>query len=239
MQQVNTTIKNYLRYIKRQVLRLAEYPFLSAKMAQADKNLQTLINRPGGLKLHIGCGARTLAGWINIDTQYQSAEPYLTSFGSEFYPEKIRGTESDFYPMDVTKEPLPFANNSIDVIFHEDFMEHIEQRDQVAFLAETLRVLKPGGIHRVNTPNLLASMREHSDFSKGFGGVYFGEWDNHLHKNVLTPQSLQELALMVGYSKVIFNGRDNSASNLMPKEYRPGQDRPTADGNIFADLIKG
>ncbi len=139
--------------------------------------------------------------------------------------------------MDVTKEPLPFANNSIDVIFHEDFIEHIEERDQVSFLAETLRVLKPGGVHRVNTPNLVSSMRDHADFSKGFKGVYFGEWDNHFHKNVLTPKNLEELALMVGYSKVLFNGRDKSVSGLVPKEYRPSADRPV-DGNIFADLIK-
>lgn len=80
-------------------------------------------------------------------------------------------------------------------------------------------------------------MRDNSDFSKGFSGVYFGEWDKNRHKNLLTPSSLQELALMVGYSKVIFNSRDKSISKLIPKEYRPDLSRPV-DGNIFADLIK-
>lgn len=230
-------MKKYLRYAKNLVLRLVQYPFRNKKRAQALKNLQKLIKNKSIIKLHIGCGARTLKGWVNIDTEFHPYENYLKSFGDEYYPEEIRGVISDFYPMDVTKEKLPFGDNSVDIIFHEDFIEHIGQRDQISFLAETLRILKTGGVHRVNTPNLLSSMRDNSDFSKGFEGVYFGEWDKHLHKNVLTPSSLQELALMVGYSKVIFNSRDKSISKLIPKEYRPGRDRP-ADGNIFADLIK-
>ncbi|OGZ66638.1 MAG: hypothetical protein A2908_01655 [Candidatus Staskawiczbacteria bacterium RIFCSPLOWO2_01_FULL_38_12b] len=234
---MNHTLKNVARYFKSIALILIEYPFRSKRKAEANKNLQKLIKGKSIIKLHVGCGARTLAGWINIDLHYHPYENYLKSFGEKYYSKEIRGTRFDFYPMDVTKEKLPFGNNSIDVIFHEDFIEHIEQRNQISFLAETLRVLKRGGVHRINTPNLLSSMRDHSDFSKGFLGVYFGEWDNHLHKNVLTPNTLQELALMVGYSKVIFNNRDESISKLIPKEFRPGPDR-SVDGNIFADLIK-
>ena len=203
MKQINQIkMKKYLRYFKNIALIFLEYPFKNRNKAEANKNLQKLIKDKSIIKLHMGCGARTLAGWINIDTQYHPYENYLKFFGEKFYPKEIRGTKSDFYPMDVTKEKMPFGDNSVDVIFHEDFIEHIKQRDQVSFLAETLRVLKIGGVHRINTPNLLSSMRDNSDFSKGFLGVYFGEWDDHLHKNVLTPNSLQELALMIGYSKI-------------------------------------
>ena len=230
-------IKRHLRYLKNLALKLAEYPFRNKKKAEDQKNLQKLVKDKNIVKLHIGCGARTLAGWINIDLHYEPYENYLKYFGDEYYPKEIRGTRSDFYPMDVTKEKLPFLDNSVDIIFHEDFIEHIGQRDQISFLTETLRILKKGGLHRINTPNLLSSMRDHSDFSKGFSGVYFEEWDKHRHKNLLTPDSLQELASMVGYSKVIFNNRNKSISKLIPKEYRPTYDRPD-EGNIFADLIK-
>ncbi|GAG64602.1 unnamed protein product, partial [marine sediment metagenome] len=119
------------------------------------------------VKMHVGCGARILKGWINIDLSYVPYHDYMQYYTDKFYPEAIRGDQSDFYAIDVTKNPLPFPDNSVDVIFHEDFLEHLSQRDQVLFLAETLRILKKGGVHRVNTPDLPSSMHDHSDFSKG------------------------------------------------------------------------
>ena len=190
------------------------------------------------LKLHFGCGPRILKGWINIDLSYEPYHNYMQYYTNKYYPESVRGDQSDFYAIDVTKKPLPFSDNSVDVIFHEDFIEHLSQRDQVLFLAETCRILKKGGIHRINTPNLIMSMRDHSNFSRGYDGVYLDEWNKHIHLNVLTPSILQEMALMVGYKNVIFNGRDQSVSNLIPLEYRPDPNDRPEDGNIFADLIK-
>ena len=190
------------------------------------------------IKLHFGCGPRILKGWINIDLHYEHYADYMKYYTDRYYPEEIRGDKSDFYSIDVTKTGIPLPDNSVDVIFHEDFIEHLNQMDQIIFLAETLRVLKTGGIHRVNTPNLLSSMSEHSDFTKGSPGVYSDEWDKHNHLNVLTPTILKEMALMVGYKKVLFNGRNQSISKLIPTEYRPDpNDRPES-GNIFIDIIK-
>lgn len=189
-------------------------------------------------KIHFGCGPRVLKGWINIDLSYEPYEKYLQSYGETFYPQSIRGDRSDLYAFDITKCGLPLPDDSVDIIFHEDFIEHLNQRDQVLFLAETKRVLKKGGIHRVNTPNILSSMRDHSEFQKGFSGVCIDEWNRWEHINVLTPNLLTELALMVGYLSVIFNSRDKSfGCEYLPLEYRPGFDR-SEDGNIFADLIK-
>lgn len=208
------------------------FPYMS------DERLLAIVKSGRPVKLHLGCGARILAGWINMDMHYQSYQNYLQYYTDQHYRPEIRGNRSDFYPIDVTKRPLPLPNNSVDVVFHEDFLEHINQRDQVVFLAEVLRVLKPGGIHRINTPNLIASMRDHSDFSKGFSGVYVEEWNGHGHYSLMTPQSLTELATMVGYSKVICNAKNKSTSPMVPSEYRPDpHDRPE-DGNVFADLIK-
>jgi predicted SAM-dependent methyltransferase len=180
------------------------------------------INPLGGqVKLHFGCGPRVLKGWINIDLKYEHFANYMQYYTEEFYPLEIRGGPSDFIEFDVTKHPMPLLDNSVDVVFHEDFIEHVSQKSQVLFLAETCRVLKPDAIHRVNTPNLLISMRDHADFSHGYEGVYVAESDKHGHLNVLTPKILKEMALMVGYSKVVFTARDQSASELIPREYRP------------------
>ncbi|MFX0134188.1 MAG: methyltransferase domain-containing protein [Candidatus Hodarchaeota archaeon] len=183
------------------------------------------------LKLHFGCGSRVLKGWINIDLWWYPL-PDINP-----YPDALIGDKSDFYAIDITKLGLPLPNNSVDVIFHEDFLEHLNQRDQIIFLSETLRVLKPKAIHRVNTPNLLVPMEAHSNFSKGKSGVFIEEWDEPRHVNILTPLMLEELAKMIGYSKVIFNSRNNSTSKLIPLEYRPRPAKPEYR-NIFADLIK-
>jgi len=84
---------------------------------------------------------------------------------------------------------------------------------------------------------LIISMKKNSIFNKGIDGVYVEEWEINEHINILTPNLLNELALLVGYKKVIFNNRNNSISDLIPLEYRPTSDREE-NGNIFADLIK-
>jgi hypothetical protein len=181
------------------------------------------------LRLHLGCGPRVIPGWVNVDLAYQP-----TSDPPE--GEEARGTEAEFYAIDATKG-LPLPDGCVEVVFHEDFLEHISQRDAVALLAEVRRVLVDGGVHRVNSPNLASSMRDHSDFARGRAGTYLEEWDRWHHLNIFTPDYLRETALMVGYSRVELNGRDASISALVPRELRPGADRPE-DGNLFADLIK-
>jgi predicted SAM-dependent methyltransferase len=195
-------------------------------------------NQP--LKLHFGCGPRVLKGWINIDIAFEPYEDYLQYYTDKHYPENMRGNRNDFYQINLIKTGLPIPDNSVDLIFHEDFFEHLTQKEQVIFLAETLRVMKKGSTHRINTPNLLASMRDNSSFDKGKEGVFTGEWENWHHYSIITPAILEEMAKMVGYSDIKFNSKNNSiVANFLPSEYRPNEkDRPAADSNVFADLIK-
>lgn len=55
--------------------------------------------------------------------------------------------------LDATKK-LPFPDNSIDIVFTEQFFEHLLQENGLIFLSEVYRVLKPGGILRQSTPDL-------------------------------------------------------------------------------------
>jgi predicted SAM-dependent methyltransferase len=190
--------------------------------------------------LHFGCGPRVLKNWINIDLAFEPYEYYLQFYGDEFYPESIRGNKKDLFEINIIRDGIPLPDNSVDGIFHEDFFEHLVQRDQIIFLAETLRVLKPGSVHRINTPNLSASMRDYSDFKKGKDGVYTDEWNQWEHFSVINPGILEEMAKMTGYSEVKFTERNKSSiAHLLPKEYRPNPtDRAAKDANVFADLFK-
>jgi hypothetical protein len=204
--------------------------------AERDR-LRASAERADEVRLHVGCGPRVLTGWLNVDLAFEPFEDYLQYYGDRFYGPSVRGDRSDFFAIDITRG-LPLPDDSVDVVFHEDFIEHLTQGEAVGFLAEVFRVLKPGAIHRINTPDLAKSMERNSDFRRGLAGVYEAEWSRHGHYNVLTPTYLAELATLVGYSKIDFNGRDRSTYGDIPAEYRPDpSDRPE-DGNVFADLFK-
>lgn len=52
------------------------------------------------------------------------------------------------------RKKLPFPDSSIDIVFTEQFIEHLTQSEAIAFLKETYRILKPGGVIRHSTPDL-------------------------------------------------------------------------------------
>ncbi len=89
--------------------------------------------RSNGFKgLQIGCGTLILPGWINTD---------------------VLGTPGIDFPLNILK-PLPFPDNSLDAIYAEEVVEHIERRHVKPFLSGACRVLKPGGVLRFTTPDL-------------------------------------------------------------------------------------
>jgi predicted SAM-dependent methyltransferase len=65
---------------------------------------------------------------------------------------------ADIYPRADTfvdcRKALPFANASIDGIFCEEMIEHISKLDALRLLQECWRILKPGGVIRITTPDL-------------------------------------------------------------------------------------
>lgn len=81
-------------------------------------------------RLHIGCGGERIEGWLNVDLQ------------------ELPGVD---VVCDVT-EGLPFEG--VKRIFAEHFLEHLRVDDALDFLCEAHRVLVPGGIIRLSTPNL-------------------------------------------------------------------------------------
>ena len=89
------------------------------------------------LKLHLGCGTVHLPGWVNID---------LAS----------RARELDTPPdlnLDV-RVPLPFPDGSTRLIYHEHLIEHLTIDEGQRCLRDWFRLLQPGGVLRIATPDL-------------------------------------------------------------------------------------
>jgi len=92
-------------------------------------------------KLHLGCGANIIDGWLNADLIETDSVP----------PEAKKHLASIFI-MDATKT-FPFPDGPFSHIYCEDFLEHFDQKDGLSITAECFRVLKPGGVWRISTPS--------------------------------------------------------------------------------------
>lgn len=100
----------------------------------------------GVVKLHFGCGPRHLDGWVNVDLIPNRPQPDIL--------------------IDVQLK-LPLRDACVDYIYSEDLIEHLTYDGAKNFLSECSRVLKPGGMLRVGTPDLESFMRAYLDRSQG------------------------------------------------------------------------
>lgn len=167
------------------------------------------------IRLHIGCGPRILEGWTNIDLSFASTD---TVDGNS-------DSMTTCVVSDVTKG-LPYEDATVACIYSEDFIEHLNQKEQVNFLAECYRVLVHGGYCRVTAPDLNYTLA-HFDLAN--------VWD-HGHKSIPTARYLSDIARHVGLMPFI-NCCNGSRCAEMPEDLRPHPPRP-GYGNLFFDLLK-
>lgn len=84
-------------------------------------------------KLHLGAGPNLLDGWLNTDISPQNNRVIALDVNS----------------------PLPFEGDTFNYVFSEHMIEHLTLPQAVRLLAEIFRILKPGGVVRIATPDLL------------------------------------------------------------------------------------
>ena len=109
------------------------------------------------LQVQIGCGNRRQDGWENLDLQ------------------RLAGV----WTWDC-RRGLPFADNSVSVIFSEHVFEHLDRpRSSAPFLAECLRCLEPGGIIRLVVPDAELYLRAYMSRS----------WDEMVKARPLVPEN--------------------------------------------------
>lgn len=91
-------------------------------------------------KLHLACGPVVRNGWINVDI-----EAHEGAFRWDL------------------RRPLPFDPFSIDLVYAEHFIEHITLDEAEALMRECLRILAPGGVVRLSTPDLAFLIEEYRE----------------------------------------------------------------------------
>lgn len=83
--------------------------------------------------IHLGAGGHHIDGWINVDLLPAGVD-VLANFA----------------------QPLPFRSGAADLLHSEDLLEHLDADVGKQLLRECHRILKPGGVMRLLTPDLRA-----------------------------------------------------------------------------------
>ncbi len=115
-----------------------------AVLATIRKRLPRVESSP--CHLEIGAGRGKLAGMIR------------ESFGTDthacdFHTERFNLPDVPIKQVDINLEPLPYADDSFDLVTCTEVVEHLENYH--ALLREAFRVLRPGGLLVLSTPNVL------------------------------------------------------------------------------------
>lgn len=97
----------------------------------------------------VGCREFLHPGWLNTDlARLKGPDGSSTHAGGLF---QIGGA---LYFEHNATQPFPLPDNLFAVITSEHFIEHVMPAEAIAWLTEMHRILAPGGLLRVSTPDL-------------------------------------------------------------------------------------
>ncbi|PLX13849.1 MAG: hypothetical protein C0594_00750 [Marinilabiliales bacterium] len=171
-------------------------------------------------KIHYGSFHTLFDGWINTDWNLKTkldTEPYVIA-------------------LDLTKKH-PFRDDTFNYAYSEDFIEHLEQADQIIFLSEVFRTLKPNGVFRMSYPGFEELLKNH--FHKiEYENLMFEKsrtYDLYGHRHHFTKEELKLLCKHIGFSVVEFVSFGTSNHNIFKNiDTRIEQ----ANQNTFVELKK-
>lgn len=148
-----------------------------------EKLIRYLIRRfdikSGSKCLEIGCGR----GEFLEAFQRAGLECYGTDLSDYCAKNK---TNLKVIRSDISKSDLPYADGSFDLVYHKSFIEHFYSPEKI--MIETFRVLKPGGMVIILTPDWASQMKTfYEDFT---------------HSRPYTVRALQDALEIFGFSDV-------------------------------------
>jgi 2-polyprenyl-3-methyl-5-hydroxy-6-metoxy-1,4-benzoquinol methylase len=125
------------------------------------------------------------------------------------WAERLRVTHTN-----IEQDPMPFPDNSFDLVIFTEVLEHIAITNPHVILGEIRRVLRPGGRMVLSTPNV-ANLSNVAAFIQGENvfwpsNMFYGSVDRHNRE--YTPNELIQLVERAGFSQYAL-GYMNTWSN--------------------------
>jgi SAM-dependent methyltransferase len=94
----------------------------------------------------------------------------VQAFGCDYTTDLIAKSDQKIDIVDLNREPLPFADNRFALVTCIETIEHLENYRQV--IREIYRVLQPGGVAVISTPNILNLRSRLRFLSSGFYNLF-------------------------------------------------------------------
>jgi predicted SAM-dependent methyltransferase len=150
-------------------------------------------------KLNLACGDDIRDGYLNMDLYNPKAQ----------------------MKCDVLK--VPFEDNIADEILAYHIIEHFDVLTADNALAEWYRLLSPGGIFKIETPDLWSSCKAFLEWPKEFRPFLYGHmfakaWmPGETHKFLYIQEELTNKMINVGFKNIIRTAPDSSYFNARNK----------------------
>lgn len=147
--------------------------FLTGALSWIRRLLPLKVRRSGDgdLKINLGCGLAVCRGWVNIDGSLNAAiapfprfvhrTAYLCSGANRYYTFSEYHallSENNFFQANLA-HGIPAESDSVDFVYSSHFVEHLYLREAEGLVAESYRVMRPGGVIRIVVPDLEHALR--------------------------------------------------------------------------------
>lgn len=139
--------------------------------------------------LNVGCGTRFHKDWTNVD-MVSTAEGVIAA-------NLLKG--------------IPFEDNTFDAVYHSHVLEHFTRKGGEHFVSECVRVLKPGGVLRISTPDLENITREY--LANMEAAIEGDQAANHKY----------EWNLLEMYDQTIRNKSQGQMGEVLLQKHLPGE----------------
>lgn len=104
------------------------------------------INLHSFKKMNLGCGVNLIKGYLNIG--------YWSNLEADGIYKDLAGNLGTYmFNHDLVKG-IPAEDESLDVIYHSHFLEHLSYKEGIKLLNEVHQKLVVGGVHRIIVPDM-------------------------------------------------------------------------------------
>lgn len=211
--------------------------------------------------LNLGCGDTAPKNWVNCDSSWHAQlakVPFLHSLFNKLGIVSNAQWPSNIKYFSINRR-FPWGNDSVDCIYASHVLEHLTQRPADYLMAESYRVLKPGGVLRIVVPDLFYHARKYVDnWSDDKSGaeellevmhLRLPDENNiirqaynlltgypNLHKQMYDPVILKEGFLRSKFTNIVLSsyGKSDHITNISDVEYR----EDGYEGSIYMEGMK-
>jgi predicted SAM-dependent methyltransferase len=204
-----------------------------------------------GLKLNLGCGSTVVPGWVNIDKSPSIVLARVPAVRRGLGAAGLLSREqaAAVFPAGIVRADvrrgLGYGDGTVAFIYSSHMIEHMARWQALTLLRECARVLEPGGIVRLVTPDLAQVVEEYRRGNHGDGATAADTFMENLgtfverpgrrlasglgrlftapHQWLYDAESLKRLLLEAGFTDVSFRGyRESELPEIELLEHRTG-----------------